>query len=117
MKTYIQAQVFEVWKSVVDRYKEPIVLPTNDNGRKLFLNNSKATNALLNGLCDSIYIKVMHWISVKEIWEKLQNIYEGDAKVKATKLQIYRGQFEQWKMKEDGNIAAYFLRVDETKLG
>jgi hypothetical protein len=53
-------------------------------------------------------------ILTKEIWDKLQNVYEGDAKVKATKLQTYRGQFEQLKMKEDENIASYFLRVDET---
>jgi hypothetical protein len=30
------------------------------------------------------------------------------------KLTVYRGQFEQLKMKEDDNIVAYFLRVDET---
>jgi hypothetical protein len=51
--------------------------------------------------------------SAKDIWDKLQNIYEGDAKVKGAKLQTYRGQFEQLKMKEDEDIATYFLRVDE----
>jgi hypothetical protein len=78
------------------------------------ISNSKSTNALLNGLCDLVYVKFMHYISAKEISEKLQSIYEGDAKVKTTKSQTLRGQFEQLKMKEDGNIAAYFLRVDET---
>jgi hypothetical protein len=63
----------------------------------------------LNGLCESVYTKVIHCKSAKEIWDKLQNIYEGDSKVKAAKLQTYRGQFEQLKMKEDENIAAYFL--------
>jgi hypothetical protein len=52
--------------------------------------------------------------SAKEIWEKLRNIYEGDSKVKAAKLQTYRGQFEQLKMKKDEDITSYFLRVDET---
>jgi hypothetical protein len=56
----------------------------------------------------------LHIESTKEIWDKLQNIYEGDTKVKAAKLQTYRGQFKQLKMKEDENIVAYFLRVDET---
>jgi hypothetical protein len=55
----------------------------------------------------------MHCKSTKEIWDKLQNIYEGDSKFKAAKLQNYRGQFQQLKMKEDENIVAYFLRVDE----
>jgi hypothetical protein len=43
------------------------------------------------------------------IWDKPQNVYEGDAKVKGAKLQTYRGQFEQLKMKEDEDITAYFL--------
>jgi hypothetical protein len=114
MKTYIQAQGFEIWKSIVDGYIVPAVPPTNDKAVKLGQNNSKATNALLNGLSETVFTKVAHCKSAKEIWDKLQNIYEGDTKVKATKLQTYRGQFEQLKMKEDENIAAYFLRVDET---
>jgi hypothetical protein len=82
---------------------------TNERAIKLGQNNSKATNALMNGLCESVYTKVIHCKSAKDIWDKLQNIYEGDSKVKAAKLQTYRGQFEQLKMKEDENIAAYFL--------
>jgi hypothetical protein len=81
---------------------------------KLSQNNSKDTNALLNGLGESIFTKVAHCKYAKEIWDKLQNIYEGNSKVKSTKIQTYRGQFEQLKMKEDENIATYFLRVDET---
>jgi hypothetical protein len=114
MKTYIQAQGFQVWQSIVDGYTTPTVPPTNDKAVKLGENNSKAKNALLNGLSDTVFTKVAHCKSAKEIWDKLRNIYEGDTKVKATKLQTYRGQFEQLKMKEDENIAAYFLRVDET---
>ena len=81
---------------------------------KLGPNNSKATNVNLNGLSETIFTKFSHCKSAKEIWYKLQNIYEGDSKVKEAKLQTYRGRFEQLKMKEDENIAAYFLRVDET---
>jgi hypothetical protein len=81
---------------------------------KLGQNNSKATNSLLNGLSETIFTKVAHCKSTKEIWNKLQNIYEGDTKVKATKIQTYRGQFKQLKLKEDENIASYFLRVEET---
>jgi hypothetical protein len=80
---------------------------------KLSQNNSKSKNALLNGISEIIFTKVAHCKSAKDIWDKLQNIYEGDSKVKAVKIQTYRGQFEQLKMKEDENIASYFLRVDE----
>jgi hypothetical protein len=68
----------------------------------------------MNDLCGSVYVKVMHCSSAKDIWENFHNIYEGYEKVKETKLQTYRGQFEHLNMKEDENIAAYFLRVDET---
>jgi hypothetical protein len=105
IKTYIHAHRFQVWKSIVYGYTVPTVPPTNDKAMKLGENNSKATNALLNGLNDMVFTKVSHCKSDKDIWDKLQNIYEGDTKVKASKLQTYRGQFKQLKMKEDENIA------------
>jgi hypothetical protein len=72
-------------------YTAPKVPPTNDKAVKLGENNSKATNALLNGLSDTVFTKVAHCKSAKEIWDKLRNIYEGDTKFKAAKLQTYRG--------------------------
>jgi len=55
----------------------------------------------------------MHCDSVKYLWDKIQNIYEGNAKVKRDKLQIFKAKFEQLKMKEDEDIATYLLRVDQ----
>jgi hypothetical protein len=60
MKTYIQAQGFEIWQSIVDGYTAPAVPPTNDKAMKLVQNNSKATKALLNGLGESGLTKVAH---------------------------------------------------------
>jgi len=55
----------------------------------------------------------MHCDTTKDLWDKLHNIYEGDAKVKVAKMQTYRGKFEHLNMKEDKDIETYFLRVDE----
>jgi hypothetical protein len=109
MKTYIHAQGFEIWQSIVDGYTTPAVPPTNYKAVKLSQNNSKDKIELMNGLSETIFTKVPHCKSAKEIWDKLQNIYEGDSKFKAAKLQTYIDQFEQLKMKEDENIAAYIL--------
>jgi hypothetical protein len=114
MKTYMHAQGFEIWQSIVHGYTASTVPPTNDKVVKLGQNNSKAKNELLNGLSETVFTKVAHCKSSKDIWDKLQNIYEGDSKVKVAKIQTYRGHFEQHNMKEDDNIAGYFLRVDET---
>jgi hypothetical protein len=40
MKTYIQAQGFEIWQSIVDGYTIPVIPPTNDKVVKLGQNNS-----------------------------------------------------------------------------
>jgi SepF-like predicted cell division protein (DUF552 family) len=60
-------------------------------------------------LDDSVFVKVIHCNTTKDLWNKIQNIYEGDAKVKRAKLKNIRAKFEQLKMKEDEDIATYFL--------
>jgi hypothetical protein len=55
----------------------------------------------------------MHLGSSKEMWDKLISSYQCNEKVKDSKLQTYRIQFEQLKMKEDETIGKYFLRVEE----
>jgi hypothetical protein len=47
-------------------------------------------NAILNGLAEVEFVKVMHLQTAKEIWDKLINNYEGNEKVKDAKLQTYR---------------------------
>jgi hypothetical protein len=94
MKKYVQAQGFDVWKSVVDGYTTPATPPINRDGKKLDENNSRTKNVILNGIDESIFNKVMHCDSAKDIWGKLQNICKGYSKVKGAKLQTYRGKFD-----------------------
>jgi hypothetical protein len=91
----------------------PATSPTYKYVNKLSENNLRDMNVILSGLTSSVYVKVMHCDSTKDIWDKIQNVYERDAKDKGAKIQTYRGQFEQLKMKEDEDIATNVLRVDE----
>ena len=43
-------------------------------------------NAILNGLVESEFVKVMHLDSAKAMWDKLINNYEGNEKVRDAKL-------------------------------
>jgi len=52
--------------------------------------NAKGMNAILNGLAEAEFVKVMHLQTAKEMWDKLINNYEGNEKVKDAKLQSYR---------------------------
>ena len=114
MRLFLQAQGAEVWTIVLNRYDTRVNPPTNAQGKKAYEGNSKEMNVILSGLTEIVFVKVMHCDTTKEVWDKLKNIYEGDDKVKEAKLQTYRGQFENLKMKEEENIVAYFLRIDET---
>jgi hypothetical protein len=47
MKTYVQAEGFDVWKSIVDEYKDPATPPTDNDGNKLSQNNSRLCIVIL----------------------------------------------------------------------
>jgi hypothetical protein len=112
MRTYIMALGADVWDVVDTGYVKPVVLANKDDKLE-FSFNAKAMNAILSGLAEAEFVKVMHLGTAKEMWDKLINSYEGNEKVKDAKLQTYRIQFEQLKMKEDETVGKYFLRVEE----
>jgi hypothetical protein len=112
MRTYLMALGADVWDVVETGYTKPVVLANKDD--KLEFNfNAKGMNAILNGLAEDEFVKVMHLNTAKEMWDKRINSYEGNEKVKGAKLQTYRLKFEQLKMNEDETISKYFLRVEE----
>ena len=102
----------EVWVVVEEKYA-PKDTNTEQEAKQNFRDNAKEMNALLGSLSESKFIKVIHSKTTKDIWDTLGNIHEGDTKVNMAKLQAHRTQFENLKMNEDEDIAAFFLRVSE----
>jgi hypothetical protein len=74
MKTYLMSLGFEVWNAVENGYMAPTTPPVLPTTIKLSDNNSKAKNAIMCGLEESMFFKVMHCASTKEIWDKLQKL-------------------------------------------
>ena len=61
MKVYLQAQGTDVWKMIVNTYNIPVgPSPTSATERKYFEDNLKAMNAILSGLTEMVFVKVMH---------------------------------------------------------
>jgi hypothetical protein len=112
MRSYLMALGADVWDVVETGYIRPVVLASKDDKLE-FSFNAKGMNAILNGLAEAEFVKVMHLQTAKEMWDKLINSYEGNEKVKDAKLQTYRVQFEKLQMKEDETVGKYFLRVEE----
>jgi hypothetical protein len=112
MRTYLMALGANVWDVVETGYTKLVVLASKDDKLE-FSFNAKGMNAILNGLDEAMFVKVMHLETSKAMWNKLISSYEGNEKVKDGKLQTYRLKFEQLKMNEDETIRKYFLRVEE----
>ena len=71
-------------------YSYPSTIPTDAAERKQYELNAKAVTVLLGSLSQSEFVKVMHFKSAKEIWDKIILSYEGDSQVKRAKLQTLR---------------------------
>ena len=112
MRTYLMSLGADVWDVVETGYIKPAVLASKDDKLE-FTFNAKEMNAILNGLAESEFVKVMHLDSAKAMWDKLINNYEGNEKVRDAKLHTYRLKFEQLKMNEDETASKYFLRIEE----
>jgi hypothetical protein len=112
MRTYIMALGVDVWDVVETRYTKLVVLDSKDDKLE-FSFNANSMNAILSGLSEAEFVKVMQLESSKEMWDKLISNYEGDEKVKDAKLQTHRFKFEQLKMNEDEIVSKYFLRVED----
>ena len=71
-------------------YTTPTTPPTDAAKKKSSEHSEKDMNAILCGLSESEFVKVMHCGSTKEILDKIQNIYEGDDKVTKENIQTHR---------------------------
>ncbi|XP_059658431.1 uncharacterized protein LOC132304717 [Cornus florida] len=80
---------------------------------KLISLNAKAKVNLNCAISLSEYNKVSTCTTSKEIWDKLQVIYEGTAQVKESKIDILMHQYELFRKNENESISAMFVRFTD----
>ena len=92
MKCDLMSLEWKVWEAT-ERESKNIDnnLPTDSMELGQYEGNEKALNAILSGLTNIEFVKVMQCKIAKQAWDKLNIIYEGVSKVKESKLQTYRG--------------------------
>jgi len=64
----------------------------------LALGNSKALNALFNGVDKNMFRLIKQCTMAKYAWEILKIAHEGTTKVKSAKIQLLTSKFENLKM-------------------
>ena len=95
------------------KYTIPSTIPIDPNDKLTCELAKKKRYALLCGLTKFVFAKVVYCKYANDISVKLETIYQGDEKVKESKLLTLKTQFDSLKMSGDENISAYFLIVDE----
>jgi hypothetical protein len=93
MRTHLMSLSADVWDVIETRYVKFVVLAQKDDKIE-FRFNEKAINSTLIGLAKADFVKVIHCDSEKVMWGKMISSYEGNEKVKDTRLQTHILKFK-----------------------
>lgn len=60
---------------------------------------------------ESVFPRIATAKTPREAWQTLKTVYQGMERVKTTKLQLLRKDFENLRMKESDNIDSFFTQA------
>eukprot|EP00253_Pinus_taeda_P018693 PITA_18693 len=73
--------------------------------------DSKALVFLYQAVHESVFPRIAAAKTSREAWKTLKTAYQGMERVKTTKLQLLRKDFENLRMKESDNIDSFFTQA------
>ena len=88
-------------KQLKKEYKIGDQAPTDSVELAQYEGNAKYLNSILSGLTNSVFTKVMRCKTAKQAWDNLKMIYEGESKVKESKIQKYKGTLRALKLNKN----------------
>lgn len=137
MRAFLWAQDEKVWSAVEEGWKHPtkeviISRKTIDGqestSKKLVLKpknewssnesicstyNQKGLNAIFTAVSMDQFNLISHCRTSKDAWDVLEATHEGDASVRASKLQNLITEFENIKMSENEKFSDFYGRLNE----
>jgi hypothetical protein len=125
MSAFLKSIDSKTWKAVLRGWEHPVQLDVDGNRTdvlkpeeewsadedELALGNSKALNALFNGVDKNMFRLIKQCTVAKDAWGILKTTHEGTTKVKSAKIQLLTTKFENMKMLEDESIQDYYLNI------
>ena len=82
MRCHLMSLGWKVWEATEKEHNIGNLYPIDTLKLGEYEGNSKSLNAILSGLTNTMFTKVMQCTSTKQAWDKLNIIYEGASKVK-----------------------------------
>ncbi|GAU10419.1 hypothetical protein TSUD_419150, partial [Trifolium subterraneum] len=125
MIAFLKSMDSRTWKVVLKGWEHPKVKDANGADTdelkpeedwtaaedSLALGNSKALNALFNGVDKNMFRLIKKCEVAKDAWEILKTTQEGTTKVKISRLQNLTRKFENLSMKEDESVHNFYMNV------
>jgi len=111
MRAFLKSIDSRTWKAVLRGWEHPVVLDKDGNKTsflkpedewstaedELAIGNSKALNALFNGVDKNMFRLINQCTVAKDAWEIHKTAHEGTYKVKSLRLQLHTTEFENLK--------------------
>jgi hypothetical protein len=125
MSVFLKSIDSKTWKAVLKGWEHPMALDKDGNKTSVLkseedwtsaedeasLANSKALNAIFNGVDQNVFRMIKQCNIAKKAWEILEITYEGTPGVKKSRLQLLTTQFEKLTMKEDESIEEFYMNI------
>ena len=125
MSAFLKSIDNKTWKTVLKSWEHHVQLDADGNRiyvlkpeeewsaaeDELALGNSKALNAMFNGVDKNMFRLIKQYTVAKDAWEILKTAHEGTTKVKSAKIQLLTTKFANIKMLEDESIQDYHLNI------
>jgi hypothetical protein len=128
MVVFLKSIDSKTWKAIVKGWKEPVISVTEGSTTTLTLKkeeewskeededeealaNSKALNAIFNGVDKNMFKLINTCTVAKDAWEILKVAREGTSRVQMSRLQMLTTQFENMKMAEEETISEFHMRI------
>lgn len=105
-----------LWNIVVTSYTEPVDWSIlNEAARKAKeedqKKNSLALSHIQSALAENLFPRIASCRTALEAWKALKDAYQGNTQVKQVRLQTFKREFENLRMKENEAIGDYCVRV------
>jgi hypothetical protein len=111
MSDFLKSIDSRTWKAVLKGWEHLVTVDVDGNMTavlkpeeewnaaedELALGNSKALNALFNGVHRNMFRLIKQCTMAKDAWEILKTAHEGTTKVKSAKIQLLSTKFENLK--------------------
>ncbi|XP_057452420.1 uncharacterized protein LOC130744244 [Lotus japonicus] len=125
MVAFLKSIDNKTWKAIVKGWKHPVKADKegtsttelkpeeewNKEEDEEALGNSKALNAIFNGVDKNMFRLINTCTVAKDAWEILKVAHEGTSRVRMSRLQLLTTQFENLRKKEEKTISDFHMRV------